>query len=136
MCSVIDRQFWAGQRVLVIGHTGFKGMGAEVIGLSLAPATDPSLYAVTGLVADTTSHIGSIVDRSLVDQVVAEADPTVVFHLAVQALARASYDDPADTFATNVVGTANVLDAARGASALRALVSVTSDKGYENQERD
>ncbi|MEM7327030.1 MAG: CDP-glucose 4,6-dehydratase, partial [Actinomycetota bacterium] len=142
---MIDRSFWSGQRVLVTGHTGFKGawlslwlrsMGAEVTGLSLEPATEPSLFALTGLAGDTRSHIGSIVDRPFVDAVVAEANPTVVFHLAAQALVRASYDDPADTFATNVVGTANVLDAVRAVPDLRAIVSVTSDKCYENREWD
>lgn len=143
--TVIDHSFWAHQRVLVTGHTGFKGawlslwlrsMGAEVTGLSLAPATEPSLFGLTGLEGDTRSRIGSIVDRPVVDQVVRESNPTVIFHLAAQALVRASYDDPADTFATNVVGTANVLDAARSAAELRAFVSVTSDKCYENQEWD
>ncbi len=142
---MIDHSFWAQQRVLVTGHTGFKGawlslwlrsMGAEVTGLSLAPATEPSLFGLAGLEQDTRSRIGSIVDRPFVDQVIAESNPTVIFHLAAQALVRASYDDPADTFATNVVGTANVMDAARSAADLRAIVSVTSDKCYENQEWD
>ena len=145
MSTVIDHSFWAQQRVLVTGHTGFKGawlslwlrsMGAEVTGLSLAPATEPSLFGLAGLEQDTRSRIGSIVDRPFVDQVIAESNPTVIFHLAAQALVRASYDDPADTFATNVVGTANVMDAARSAADLRAIVSVTSDKCYENQEWD
>ncbi len=131
--------------MLVTGHTGFKGawlslwlrsMGAEVAGLSLAPATEPSLFELVGLERDMRSHIGSIIDRPFVDQVIAEANPTVIFHLAAQALVRASYEDPADTFATNVVGTANVMDAARSASDLCAIVSVTSDKCYENQEWD
>ena len=143
--NVIDHSFWAEQRVLVTGHTGFKGawlslwlqsMGAEVTGLSLAPATEPSLFGLVGLEQGTRSRIGSIVDRPLVDQVIAESNPTVIFHLAAQALVRASYDDPVDTFATNVVGTANVMDAARSAPDLRAIVSVTSDKCYENQEWD
>lgn len=145
MSLVIDREFWAGQRVLVTGHTGFKGawlslwlrqLGADVVGLSLPPSTEPSLFSLGGLADDTESHFGSIVDRQLVDDLVSDAQPTVIMHLAAQALVRASYDDPADTFATNVVGTANVLNAARAAPGLKAIVSVTSDKCYENQEWD
>ncbi len=142
---MIDRQFWSGRRVLVTGHTGFKGawlslwltrLGAEVIGLSLPPSTEPSLFELTGLDDRIDSRFGSIVDRSIVDEVMTETEPTVIMHLAAQALVRASYDDPAATFATNVVGTANLLDAARSLESLTAFVSVTSDKCYENQEWD
>lgn len=125
------------------GHTGFKGawlslwltaMGAEVSGLSLPPATEPSLFELAGLADKSASHFGSIVDPEIVERVVAETRPTVILHLAAQALVRPSYEDPAATFATNVVGTANVLNAARSAPELRAVVSVTSDKCYENRE--
>lgn len=142
---MIDSTFWSEQRVLVTGHTGFKGawlslwlrhLGAEVVGLSLPPATSPSLFELTGLAGDTDSHFGSITDGAVVDALVAQTQPTVIIHLAAQALVRASYDNPAETFATNVVGTANVLSAARASKNLRAVVSVTSDKCYENQEWD
>ncbi len=127
------------------GHTGFKGawlslwlrhLGADVVGLSLPPSTTPSLFELTGLADDVDSHFGSITDAPSLDALVVDSQPTVIIHLAAQALVRASYDNPADTFATNVVGTANVLSAARASSALRAVVSVTSDKCYENQEWD
>ncbi|MGB5757452.1 MAG: CDP-glucose 4,6-dehydratase [Acidimicrobiales bacterium] len=142
---MIDRGFWAGQRVLVTGHTGFKGawlslwltgLGAEVVGLSLPPSSEPSLFELTGLDRRIDSRFGSIVDRAVVDDVLADTGPTVIMHLAAQALVRASYDDPAATFATNVVGTANLLDAARSVEGLKAIVSVTSDKCYENREWD
>ncbi len=131
--------------MLVTGHTGFEGAwlspwlrlpGAQVTGPSLPPSTEPSLFALAGLADDTDSSFGSIVDRSVVDEVVAAAQPTVILHLAAQALVSASDEDPADTFATNVVGTANMLNVGRSAPALRAIVSVTSDKCYEKWEWD
>ncbi len=142
---MIDTAFWQGQRVLVTGHTGFKGawlslwlsrLGAEVTGLSLAPATEPSLFEVASVGDDVDSHIGTIDDPAIVGAVVDGCRPTIILHLAAQAIVRASYDDPAGTFATNVVGTANVLQAARSSEDLRSVVSVTSDKCYENREWD
>lgn len=141
---VIDQSFWSKQRVLVTGHTGFKGswlalwleqMGAEVTGLSLR-ATVPSLFNQASVETGVNSVIGTINDAELVNKVVADTNPTVVLHLAAQAIVRASYDDPSDTFLTNVVGTANVLNACRGNDDTRAIVSVTSDKCYENREWD
>jgi CDP-glucose 4,6-dehydratase len=133
---------WAGRRVLVTGHTGFKGawltlwlnqLGADVTGLALPPPTDPSLFDKAGL-ADRINHVEvDIRDAGKVAEVVAEAQPDVVFHLAAQSLVRYSYDYPIETFATNVMGTAHVLDACRG-SGVRAVVCVTSDKCYENRE--
>ena len=112
------------------------GLGAEVVGLSLPPSSEPSLFGLTGLDRRIDSRFGSIVDRAVVDDVLADTGPSVIMHLAAQALVRASYDDPAATFATNVVGTANLLDAARSVQGLKAIVSVTSDKCYENREWD
>ncbi|MEM7339177.1 MAG: CDP-glucose 4,6-dehydratase [Actinomycetota bacterium] len=140
---MIDAGFWADQRVLVTGHTGFKGswlalwlteMGAEVTGLALAPSSSPSLYTEAAIDDRVRSHIGDVSDAAFVADVVAEARPTVVLHLAAQAIVRQSFDDPVETFATNVVGTAAVLDAARRSPDLAAVVSVTSDKCYENNE--
>jgi CDP-glucose 4,6-dehydratase len=145
LSDVINPTFWADQRVLVTGHTGFKGawlswwlklMGAEVSGLALPPAPGPTLYAATGLGDEIDSRYGDIVDIDVVRSAIGDTRPTIILHLAAQALVRASYSDPASTFATNVVGTANVLEAARSVDGLRAVVSVTSDKCYENQEWD
>jgi CDP-glucose 4,6-dehydratase len=135
--------FWRGRRVLVTGHTGFKGswlclwlqsLGAEVTGLSLAPATSPNLFDAARVGEGMVSLIGDIRDAGAVREAFATSRPEVVLHLAAQALVRPSYADPVDTFATNVVGTATVLDAAR-ADGVRAVVSVTSDKCYENREQ-
>ncbi len=145
MDDVIDPSFWTGQRVLVTGHTGFKGawlswwlrlLGADVIGLSLPPQEGHTLFGVTGLDDEVDSRFGTVIDPTFVGSVVAETQPTVIMYLAAQALVRASYDDPVETFATNVVGTANILQAARSLDGLRAVVSVTSDKCYENREWD
>lgn len=140
---MIDPDFWANQRVLVTGHTGFKGswlalwlrmLGAEVFGLAKPPATEPSLFEAAELSAGMESFYGDIADPSHAVATVERARPTVILHLAAQAIVRESHLNPVETFATNVVGTAAILDAARGASDLRAFVSVTSDKCYENNE--
>lgn len=134
---------WAGRRVLVTGHTGFKGgwlalwlarMGARVSGLALPPATSPSLYETARIDGVLHSTFADIRDPSAVASCVARARPEVVFHLAAQPLVRASYEDPVGTFATNVMGTAHLLDALRKCETVRAIVVVTSDKCYENRE--
>ncbi|MBY6266509.1 CDP-glucose 4,6-dehydratase (plasmid) [Azospirillum sp. 412522] len=135
--------FWAGKRVLVTGHTGFKGawlslwllrMGAKPSGLALEPPTDPSLFSLAGLDRRMESHIGDIRDPAAVDAAVRAADPEILLHMAAQPLVRLSYDEPVETFATNVMGTVHVLEAARRAPSLRSIVVVTSDKCYENRE--
>ncbi|HEX8123174.1 MAG TPA: CDP-glucose 4,6-dehydratase [Solirubrobacteraceae bacterium] len=133
----VDGAFWAGCRVLVTGHTGFKGawlslwlesLGASVSGLSLKPPTSPSLHE---LVRAPSSAPCDVRDASAVRAAVAAAEPSVVFHLAAQPLVRRSYVDPAETFAVNVQGTAHVLDAVRDLGApVEAVVVVTSDKCY------
>jgi CDP-glucose 4,6-dehydratase len=140
--GLVNEQTWRGRRVLLTGHTGFKGswlalwltrMGAEVTGLAL-PAESPSLFE-QARVAELITHVeGDIRDLAMVERVVAEARPEVVFHLAAQPLVRLSYEQPLETFATNVQGTAHVLDACRRAPDLKAIVCVTSDKCYENRE--
>jgi CDP-glucose 4,6-dehydratase len=138
--SVFDAGFWRGRRVLVTGHTGFKGawltlwltrLGARVTGFSLPAATDPSLFALCaqGIGADI---FGDVTDGPLVAQVLEQSAPEIVIHMAAQALVRPSYDDPLGTFATNVMGTANVLQAVRSTPSVRAVVVVTSDKVYAN----
>ncbi len=135
--------FWAGKRVLVTGHTGFKGawlslwlhrLGAQVSGLSLAPRTDPNLFSLAHL-DDTVAHqICDIRDAKSTAKIFAEFQPEVVFHLAAQALVRPSYDDPLETFAINVMGTAHVLDAIRRTHSVAACVVATTDKVYRNTE--
>ncbi len=139
----MDTRFWHGKRVLVTGHTGFKGswlalwlhrLGAEVTGIALPPATEPSLYALTVATQGIRSIEADIRDPAVLPAAIGETGPEVIFHLAAQALVRPSYRLPADTFSTNVMGTVNLLDAAREAADLQAVVIVTSDKCYENRE--
>ena len=133
---------WQGRRVLVTGHTGFKGgwlalwlhqLGAEVTGFAL-PATSPSLFEQARL-AELVTHIeGDIRDAAAFEAAIADARPELIFHLAAQPLVRASYADPVATYATNVMGTVHLLDACRRIESVRAIVCVTSDKCYENRE--
>lgn len=132
---------YAGRRILVTGHTGFKGswlalwlheLGAKVTGLALAPETTPNHWDLLSLGID--SRYIDIRDEQAVRAAVAAADPEIVFHLAAQPLVRRSYRQPIDTWSTNVVGAAHVLDACRDAKSLRAIVVVTTDKCYENRE--
>jgi CDP-glucose 4,6-dehydratase len=134
-----SREFWRGRRVLITGHTGFKGswlwlwlrgMGAHLTGYALAPPSAPNLWEIAG--AGGTSIIGDVRDADRVRDSVLRADPQVVFHLAAQALVRESYRDPLGTFGTNVLGTASLLQACRELRALECIVVVTSDKVYEN----
>ena len=134
---------YRGRRVLVTGHTGFKGswltywlleLGAQVTGFALEPPTDPALFTELRLAEKIDHHIGDVRDLSALREVMAAARPEVVFHLAAQPLVRASYDAPVETFETNVMGSVNVLEAARGVDSVRAIVNVTSDKCYENRE--
>jgi CDP-glucose 4,6-dehydratase len=144
MIADITPSFWNGRRVLVTGHTGFKGawltfwlaeMGAKVAGLSLPPATDPNLFTLLQLDQRCHSVFADINHRAALDALIAEAKPEVVLHLAAQALVRPSYEAPVDTFAANVLGTVNLLDALRACPDTQAIVVVTSDKVYENLER-
>jgi CDP-glucose 4,6-dehydratase len=135
--------FWSGKRVLVIGHTGFKGgwlslwlrrLGAAVFGLALPPASDPSLFAAAALADLVETTYADIRDLDAVTRAVRRIAPDIVFHLAAQALVRASYREPVATYATNVMGTVHVLAAATAAPSVAAIVIVTSDKCYENRE--
>lgn len=140
----IDSLFWHGRRVLVTGHTGFKGswlalwlsqLGARVSGCALpTPPTTPSLFEQTSSAETIRHHITDIRDLDSVCRVFDDEQPEIVFHLAAQALVREGYRSPLDTITTNVTGTANILEAARQTSPVRAVVVVTSDKCYENRE--
>lgn len=139
----LNPSFWAGKRVLLTGHTGFKGswlalwlarLGADVTGIALAPETTPNLF-VAAKVAERIRHrIVDIRDAPALAYVVAEHEFEIVLHLAAQALVRRSYADPLTTFATNVSGTVNLLHAITNAPSVRAVVVVTSDKVYRNPE--
>jgi CDP-glucose 4,6-dehydratase len=140
---VIDRDFWRGRRVLLTGHTGFKGawmslllasLGAKVHGFALAPE-QPSLFASCGVHADVVHRIGDIRDLEAVQRTVTETQPEIVIHMAAQSLVQQSYAEPVETYATNVMGTVNVLEAIRRVPAVRAALIVTSDKCYENDGR-
>ncbi len=137
----INPAFWRGKKILLTGHTGFKGswlgawltqLGAKVTGLSLAPSSEPNHFSL--LKSDYVHRVGDIRDLALVQRTMKEAQPELIFHLAAQSLVRESYVDPVATYATNVMGTLNILEAARSTSSLRAALIVTSDKCYENRE--
>ncbi len=137
-----DPGFWAGKRVLVTGHTGFKGswltlwlqrLGADVTGLALAPDNLPNLFSLA-VQDQIASNIIDVRDLAAVRTCFESACPDIVLHLAAQALVRPSYADPVGTYATNVMGTVHVLEAARSAASVRTIVVVTSDKAYENRE--
>lgn len=129
------------KKVFITGNTGFKGswlaallasLGAEVEGYALAPSTEPSHFELLGIPYKTT--IGDILDKEKLDLAINTAQPDIIFHLAAQALVRPSYTDPVNTYETNVIGTLNVLEAARKCSSVRAIVLITTDKVYENKE--
>ena len=135
--------FWRGKRVFMTGHTGFKGswlslwlqsLGAEVCGLALAPPTAPSLFGVAKVGAGMTSVIGDIRSLDTVRDAMAAFKPEIVIHMAAQPLVRLSYSEPVETYATNVMGTVHVLEAARRVDSVRCIVNVTTDKCYDNRE--
>ena len=134
---------YAGKRVFLTGHTGFKGswlalwlhrLGAHVTGFSLAPNTDPSMFDLCGIAGLVDHHLGDIRDAALVRERLVTAEPDIVLHLAAQPIVRQSYRDPLETMATNVMGTAHVLEAVRAAARSMAVVVVSSDKCYDNRD--
>ncbi|MGD9800517.1 MAG: CDP-glucose 4,6-dehydratase [Parvularculaceae bacterium] len=138
-------EFWKGRRVLVTGHTGFKGawlalwldnLGARVSGFALAPETEPNLWRLLDLDARVHSRIADICDRAAVARALDEDKPEIVFHLAAQSLVRRSYREPEETFAANVGGVVTLLHAISQAPSVKATVIATSDKCYENLEED
>ena len=140
---MISPEFWHGKRVLLTGHTGFKGswmalwlesLGAHVYGFGLEPDTDPSLFNLLSPWSILKSTIDDVRDAAAIKRCVVEADPEIVIHMAAQALVLRSYRDPVDTVASNVMGTVNVLEALRGAKNLKVALVITSDKVYQNTD--
>lgn len=136
-------EFYKGKRVLITGHTGFKGAwltrvltlsGAEVTGYSLDPPTSPSLFGILKLEETMDSVIGDVRDLAHLKEVFGRVKPEIVFHLAAQPIVRDSYKDPVYTYGTNVMGTVNVLECIRLCPSVRSFVNVTTDKVYENKE--
>lgn len=140
----MNPSFWRDRRVFLTGHTGFKGgwlvlwlesLGARVHGYALPPPTTPSLFEVARVSCHLRgSTVGDLADQAALTASLRAAEPEVVFHLAAQPLVRRAFDLPVETFATNVMGTVHLLEAARQCPGIRALVNVTTDKCYENQE--
>lgn len=139
----VNPAFWAGKRVLLTGHTGFKGswasvwltkMGAEVTGLSLAPDQTPSLFEMARVAQRVDSHLGDIRDPVAIASALAGRSFDLVLHMAAQAIVRTSVEDPIGTFDTNVMGTARLLQALRDQTSLKAVLTITSDKVYANND--
>ena len=142
---VIHKEFWNRKRVLVTGHTGFKGgwlslwlnsMGASVHGIGLSPCTENSIFKHARIAEVTDSHICDIRDFPKVKKLLNDLNPEIIFHMAAQPLVRHSYINPIETYETNVLGTVNILEASRDCKSLKAIVNITSDKCYENLEID
>jgi len=139
----VDLNFWRDKRVFVTGHTGFKGswlslwlhkLGANVSGYSLPPTPSQTLYNTLELGAKTTSVLGDISDLEAVRRAIDEVSPEIVLHMAAQPLVQKSFQNPYETFNTNVMGTVNILEAVRHCPSIRAVVVVTTDKCYQNNE--
>ncbi|MDC1458483.1 CDP-glucose 4,6-dehydratase [Burkholderiaceae bacterium] len=135
--------FWQGKRVLLTGHTGFKGswlslwlqsMGAQVTGYALVPPTNPSLFEIAEVAQGMSSIIGDIRDLAKLQAVFTEHQPEIVIHMAAQPLVRYSYQNPVETYATNVMGMVHLLEAVRNTPGVKSVVNITTDKCYENRE--
>ena len=138
-----DLEFYKGKKVLITGHTGFKGSwlcqiligaGAEVTGYSLEPPTNPSLFVEAGIAEKINHVVGDIRDREKLMRVFEEVQPEIVFHLAAQPIVRESYKDPVGTYETNVMGTVNICEAVRQTASVKSFLNVTTDKVYKNNE--
>ncbi len=136
-------EFWAGKRVFITGHTGFKGswlstwlqhLGADLTGYALAAPTSPSLFELANVAEGMRTILGDVRDLASLTSALARSEAEIVIHLAAQPLVRASYTDPATTFSTNVLGTVNLLEAVNRTPTVKAVVNVTSDKCYLNRE--
>lgn len=139
----MHQMFWKDKKVLITGHTGFKGswlslwlqmLGAKVVGFSLEPPTQPNLFSLANVECDMTSVIGDIRDLKSLASLFQVHQPEIVFHLAAQPLVRLSYENPVETYSTNVMGLVHLLECIRSTSSVRAVVNVTTDKCYENKD--
>ena len=137
------QDFWKNKKVLITGHTGFKGtwlvhwlqlLGADVAGYALSPPTTPSLFELTDASKNMISVQGDVRDPISIQKLVSDFRPEIIIHMAAQALVRQSYNDPPDTYSTNIMGTIHLLEAVRSVAGVRVVVNVTSDKCYENRE--
>ena len=144
MESMVNPKFWKNKTIFLTGHTGFKGswlalwlhdMGSDVVGYSLEPPTQPSLFEQASIESIIkTSHIGDICDKKHLTQCLKESEADIVIHMAAQPLVLQSYEDPLESYQTNVIGTANVFEAIRQTPSVKAVVNITTDKCYENKE--
>jgi len=139
----VNHSFWNKRRVFITGHTGFKGswlslwlstLGADVTGYALDPPTDPSLFVQAGVSAEVRSLRGDVRDYDRLHAALEQCRPEVVIHMAAQSVVRRGFEDPIETYSTNVMGTVNLLEALRRLRQPCAVVNVTSDKCYENRE--
>lgn len=139
----MDLSFYNGKRVLITGHTGFKGtwmckvlkmLGAEIIGYALDPPTSPNLFTLTNMSSDITSIIGDIRDMEVLNTVFNKYAPEIVIHMAAQPIVREGYKNPVYTYAVNVMGTVNILEIVRTHRCVQSFVNVTTDKVYRNNE--
>lgn len=139
----MNKKFWKGKKVLITGHTGFKGgwlsiwlqsAGSDVLGYALQPPTQPSLFELARVDSGMKSILGDVRDYEYLRSVIFENEPEIIFHMAAQSVVRYSYDNPIETYSTNVMGTVNLLETVRQLGGRRAVVIVTSDKCYENNE--
>lgn len=135
--------FWKNRRVLITGHTGFKGawlslwlqeLGADLCGIALPPNTNPNLFSLANVANNMQSHIADVRDFEKTKKIIRDFKPEIIIHMAAQPLVRYSYQNPIETYATNVMGTVHVLEAAKTCETVKAIVNVTTDKCYENKE--
>src|SRR5215216_1975993 len=140
---VIDPRFWAGKRVFITGHTGFKGswlslwlqhLGAVLTGYATNPPTNPNMFESADVARNMISTIGDVRDQQFLVEAMTAARPEIVIHMAAQPLVRYSYINPVETYATNIMGTVHLLEAVRKTASVRVVVNVTTDKCYENRE--
>src|SRR3990172_9055802 len=138
-----EKAFWQGKKVFITGHTGFKGawlslwlysLGARVMGYALTPPTKPSLFDLCKMDGFIDSQIADVRDGELLRKTMLDVSPDIVIHMAAQPIVRESYNNPAETYEINVMGTVNVLEAVRHCNNVKVVVNVTTDKCYENRE--